>query len=135
MNEFVEAVSSGDPVNLKNTIDLFDESRKPGILERAFTPQSWRNNQVRKYFPRRADGSYDVPEIYSQVQTQRDKLADRASGIDAMAEEMSNQSGGSRDASPRRPSNREGTPASVQEITSGSARRSSRCREREDVSL
>jgi hypothetical protein len=131
MNEFVEAVSSSDPINLRNTIDLFDESRAPSILERIFTPRSWRNDRkVRKYFPRREDGSFDVSGIYSEVQEQRDRLADRAKGIDEMADAMSSVSGGvgSRGVSSRdihdvpspRPSPRAGTAGS------GAARRSSR---------
>jgi len=101
MHEFVEAVSSNDPINLKNTINLFDESRKAGILERMFTPDFLGDTKMTKYFPRREDGSYDVDAIYEEVQTQREKLADRTAGIAFIADQVSD-AGSSHSTTPRR---------------------------------
>lgn len=49
MHQFVEALSSLDPLNCKDTIQLFDVDRKLGIPERLFTSDSWKNQAPRMF--------------------------------------------------------------------------------------
>jgi Ca2+-binding EF-hand superfamily protein len=48
LHEFVSAVSSSDPINLKDAVKLFDKDRKLSALEWLFTPKSWERDAESK---------------------------------------------------------------------------------------
>jgi len=86
MSDFMGAATRNDPVNLKNTMTLFDVDRKPCWLERLFTPASWNHSMaVASLFKKikKDDGSesYDIESIMNSVNVHRQQQREAHSAI------------------------------------------------------
>jgi hypothetical protein len=80
VDEFVEASTCNEAISLREALLLFDHDRKPGWLERIFTPHSWRHNS--KKIPaifERENGVYNEKRISENVDKAKESLHRRSS--------------------------------------------------------
>merc|ERR1719343_1112731 len=74
LDQFVEASTFNEPISLRDAVLLFDQDRKPGWLEWAFTPDAWRHSKSVPEIFEREDGVYHESRISENVKQAKESL-------------------------------------------------------------